>query len=178
MGRGDHPVVVRHQRAPVEIRLELRRVRGRGEHEVELAGAQLRLERVVGAAQHVDLHRRLAGPEAGDRLRQDHALPGRARPDPDPAGDAGAQRRDLLARLLERGLQVAGVAEQAAAVDGERDAARLAVEQHHPDLVLQAPDRLGQRRLADAEPGRGAAHGATLGDREEVLDRPQVHCQR
>ena len=59
--RGDHPVVVRHQGAPVEIRLELRRVRGRGEHEVEIAGAQLRLERVVGAAQHMDLDAGLAG---------------------------------------------------------------------------------------------------------------------
>ena len=65
---------------------------------------------------------------------------------------------------------------QGAAVGGERHAARLAIEQHHADLVLQASDRLGQRRLADAEPGGGAAHRAGFGHGGEVLDGPQIHA--
>jgi hypothetical protein len=64
MRRGDHAIVVRHQWAPLEVGLELWRVRGRREHEIEIARPELRLESVIGAAQHMDLDARLAGSQS------------------------------------------------------------------------------------------------------------------
>ena len=65
-------------------------------------------------------------------------------------------------------------AELTAAV-GQRHALRVAVEQRQAELRLERADLLAQRRLLDAQLGRGARHVARAGDGGEVAQLPQVH---
>lgn len=69
----------------------------------------------------------------------------------------------------------AAVRQERLAVRGERDPPSGAVEQHQPELALEAGDLLADRRQNDAQPLRGVAEVPQLGDRDEVPQLPQLH---
>lgn len=48
------------------------------------------------------------------------------------------------------------------------------VKQGHAKLLFEAADLVTQRRLGDVQPLGGAAEVKLLGNRNEVLDQPQV----
>ena len=81
--------------------------------------------------------------------------------------DAGHHLADLVGGLEQR----ARVPVQPAPGGGQRDAARRALEQARADLGLERREPLGQRRLRDVQPHRGAAERAEVGGDAE---RPQL----
>ncbi len=97
----------------------------------------------------------------------------RAEPDPAPA-----QLGQLL-HLVAGGVGVrqdpAGERQQRLARVGERDVAAGPTEQFRPQLVLQGPDLLGERRLGDMHLLRGAGEMPRLGDGHEIRELLEVH---
>jgi hypothetical protein len=64
---------------------------------------------------------------------------------------------------------------------GQRDCAAGPLEQGDAEPAFQLPDRLGQRGLRDAQPGRGAAKVKFVGHRQEVRQFPSlepIHSSR
>jgi hypothetical protein len=64
---------------------------------------------------------------------------------------------------------------------GQRDRAAGPLEQGDAEPAFQLPDRLGQRGLGDAQPGRGPAEVELVGHRQEVLQFPglePIHSSR
>ena len=90
--------------------------------------------------------------------------------------------RARLARALARargaGQQVARVLEQRRARRGERDAAAIALEQPHAELVLERPHLLADARLGQVQPVGGAAEVQLLGDRDERPELAEFHSRR
>jgi hypothetical protein len=76
---------------------------------------------------------------------------GRARGTVDRLGQRGEERRDLLV--------------EAPAFIGQRDRARVAIEQANADLVLEACDRAADTGLGEADAFSSANEAATLDDR-------------
>ena len=74
--------------------------------------------------------------------------------------DAPRERQDLRADL------------------GERDAAGLALDQLHAQIVLELLDLRRQRRLADERALGGLAEVPRVGQRDEVAQVAQVHGSR
>ena len=58
---------------------------------------------------------------------------------------------------------------------GEFDAARAAVEEGCPDLVLKVANLQAERRLLDAEPFGRTSKMQLLGDRDEIAEMPEFH---
>jgi hypothetical protein len=63
--------------------------------------------------------------------------------------------------------------EKLVAVMGDRQAARMPLEQRDAEIGLQLLDGLGDRGLRDAERLRSAAHRALFGDGDEILELTQ-----
>ena len=85
--------------------------------------------------------------------------------------------RDRTSLMASRSwtFRVCGVAQQGVAVARQVDAARLAPEELHAQLVLQRANALGQRRLGHAKFGGRRRQAARLGDGEEIFELPQAH---
>ena len=81
------------------------------------------------------------------------------------------RRRDLGQHRL-------GVHEQVGAGRGQLDAARGPPKQRQPELRLQPPDLLRERRLGDVERLGRAREVPVARDRREVLELPQLHDAR
>ena len=85
------------------------------------------------------------------------------------AGPLRSQRRG--GHRVQRGARLP--AEYPAGL-GQRDCAAGPLEQGDAQPAFQLPDRLGQCRLRDAQPGRGAAEVKLVGHREEVRQFPSL----
>jgi hypothetical protein len=58
----------------------------------------------------------------------------------------------------------------------EADVAAVALQQRHAELCLESPHLLAERRLRDVESFCRAAEVQLLGDRDEVIDEPQIEA--
>src|SRR6185369_11294221 len=58
---------------------------------------------------------------------------------------------------------------------GELDAALVAVEEAHAELLLELADLLADRRLGDVQPLRGAAEVPLFGGSDEVPEVSELH---
>ena len=65
--------------------------------------------------------------------------------------------------------------EQGGARDGELDAARAAVEELDPELLLESAHLLAYGGLRDVQPIGGAAEVQFLGDGDEVPQMPELN---
>ena len=192
---------------PVGERLERGRARageriGRGQHDDELLEAEP-LERpgpVLRAPGRARCRRRPSAPppRAASRWvysRMRIPMPGcrsiqvaiAAREDADRHRE---QRRHLELARLEPERHARGVAgplgrphgrlrlrQQRPAGRGQPDAAGEPLEQRAAELRLERADLLGERRLGDAEPPRGARERALLDHGQKRREPPQVHRQ-
>ena len=95
--------------------------------------------------------------------------------DGEPAVLAARRAARVLDRGVDRGEDLAAALEQHLAGGRELDAARRAVAAGAPELGLEAADLLGERRLRDVQPLRGAAEVPLLGDGDEVAQLSQLH---
>src|SRR3954451_19237741 len=86
-----------------------------------------------------------------------------------------AVRRAAAAACSTRSRMARALGQQCRAGLGQLDAARLAVEQLHIELVFERADLLAQGRLLDAEPFRRAGDMALLGNGDEVAKVTQFH---
>ena len=91
-------------------------------------------------------------------------------------GELERERRATRAVRPLRGQQRAARLRQERAPGGRQRAPRgQALEQRAADLELEQPDLLRDRRRGDVQVmGRGAERAA-LGDRDQVLELPEVH---
>jgi len=78
-------------------------------------------------------------------------------------------------RMIDVGQNRASIGEQRRAGIGQLDAARLAAEQLHLELLLQGADLHAQRRLLDAQTLGRPGHVPFLGDRDEITQVTQLH---
>lgn len=81
----------------------------------------------------------------------------------------------LLARTLNLLQDAAAVREQPLAALGQRHATAVALEQRLAQLDLERAHLAAERRLRDAEEGRGSREAAKLGDMDEVFQLPEIH---
>src|SRR5688572_3390426 len=89
-------------------------------------------------------------------------------------GVGATERTGGLERLVSRLDGRTCMLEENAAVVGEGHAVRSTLEQLHPEAVLELGERLRERRLSNAQPGRGLGYLTHLRDRNEVAQMPQL----
>jgi hypothetical protein len=127
----------------------------------------------------LELQPRVPFAECGDHRGDDDGHGG--------ARDRELQAADQLARSSghfgERRQRLshggAGALHQAPPLVGQRDAARVANQERHAELLLELPHRLADRGRGDAELARRAAEAAQAGDGKEHLQlrkRRRLHC--
>ena len=146
-----------------------------GDAEVELAGAQLLADLVGGELLDPHPHRRMAGQEQRDALRNQADVEGVRRADPHLPGQAaaaGLEHGDALVDLLQRARREAE--EQLAGLGGD-DLLADAVEQRLADLFLELADLVREGRLGHVDPLRGPREAQALGQGDEVAKMPQLH---
>jgi hypothetical protein len=79
-------------------------------------------------------------------------------------------------RGVDGGEDRPGVLEEALAGGQQAHASRGALEQGGAELVLEAADLPGQRRLREVQAPRGAADVLLLGDGDEVVELREAHA--
>jgi hypothetical protein len=80
--------------------------------------------------------------------------------------------------LVVEGEQLAGVAQQALALQGERDPAGGPAEQADAQLPLEPADVAAECLLGHVQAGGGAGEVELLGDDHEVAEQAQVQLVR
>jgi hypothetical protein len=95
--------------------------------------------------------------------------------DPNRAAHPALHGRDRVPARLDRGQRVARLAQQRPPGVGQPHPMRGPLEQPGAELALQRPHRDRQRRLNHCQPLRRPGEAALLGDRDEVLQLPQLH---
>ena len=91
------------------------------------------------------------------------------------AAQQPAQRCDRVPAVLGRGERGAGMREERLAGPGERDSRAVAVEQRLAELKLEAADLRADRRLRHRDANRRTRELGLFGDRDEVVELPQIH---
>ncbi len=94
---------------------------------------------------------------------------------------AACERPGGAVRLDARGDRQAGLGVEGLPGGGQRDAARVPIEQFQAEVGLELGDRLRERGLSDPEPPSGARHLSLLRHGDEVLELspPEGHrCSR
>jgi hypothetical protein len=76
--------------------------------------------------------------------------------------------------LADKGERPVGSSEERVPGGGEPDMARVSLEQRDPELLFEALDLLGERRLADVQAPRGTAEVKLLRKRDERRKKPKV----
>ena len=89
-------------------------------------------------------------------------------------GDAASK----LFRLTGFRQQIARVREEDLAGRRKRDALVVALEQAHPELLLEVPDGHAQRRLRYRKPTRRATEVQLFGCSDEVTQLTQLHSRQ
>ena len=82
---------------------------------------------------------------------------------------------DLVAGALDVAQDTGRAVEQLLPGLGQPHAAIGAGEQRDGELVLEALDMAGQRRLGDVKMRRGAGDAAQFGDADEIMQAAQLH---
>ena len=90
----------------------------------------------------------------------------------------GVLGADLVAGALDVAQDARGVFQQLLPRLGQPHAAIGTGEQRHPQLLFQALDMPGQRRLREPEMGRRAGDTAEFGDAHEIAEAAQFHDTR
>jgi len=151
---------------------------GEREHEVGVAGAQLR-NRVLGLGlleRHLDAGVRRA--HARERAGHERCAARRERHDPHASGAQAGDRGHLLLGRREPREHGLGVLHERAAGVREPDAAAEPRDQRRADLGLQARDVVRDRGLRVAERPGGRRHGPLARHRSEHLQAPHVEHAR
>ncbi len=147
----------------------------RQEGEVEHVVAQHLGQLLAGLLAHGQLDARVALMEHGQGQRHVDGTHRVHRPDHHMAGSHPGERLHLGRGRLDLGQDAAGPGDQRPAGLGDRDLPRGALDEGQPDLPLEPPDLLGERRLGDVLAGRGAGEVLLLGERDEVAKLAQFH---
>ena len=124
----------------------------------ERAGSEAEIARLADRDQRPELGGRHPLVEVGDRLA--------VAPRREPHGPGGA-----LGEVHEH---PAHAQQQHLALGRGKHPLGAAVEQHHPDPLLEPGNRLGHRRLAEVDPVRRGADPLRLGNFHEGTQVPQV----
>ena len=95
--------------------------------------------------------------------------------DPQPPGLAGVDPARGGDRAVELGEHRPGVAQERLAGRRQLDPPARAGQQREPELVLQRPDLLAERRLGDVQPRGGAPEVQLLGDGDEITQLAKFH---
>src|SRR5690606_18081321 len=150
---------------------------GQREHRRVQAAVAQPLQQGVGLVLHQqELEPGEALAQARQTGRQRGGADGREQAEPDGAGFGILAAAGDLRQLVHVGQDLAGALDDLAPDRGQHDLARGALEQRHPEFLLQLPDLRRQRRLAD-EAGLGRpAEVAVLGQGDEVAEVAQVHA--
>ena len=147
----------------------------RQERDIDLVDAEHLGEPAARVLAHRQLDLRVALVEDGERQR-DVDRPHRVhRADGHVPALHAAHGLELGARGIELGEDPAGPGDEQLARGGDRDRSRRPLRERDADLILQAPDLLGEGRLRDVLPGRGAGEAALVGERDEVAELPEFH---
>ncbi len=165
----------RHQRVAANVLpFEVARYRVHEAGEVDLTRTQGLLQPLSVVHTQVHLDARMAPPERGQQRGEEGARP-HAR---EAEAQAAALQAAQLAELRDEALAIGEQAQRPAVDDfsggGQLGALADAVEQRHPQLAFQLPDRLADGRLR-REGGLGGAREAALPDHlDEHLEPAQV----
>ena len=129
------------------------------------------LEQVHGAVvqQHAAAHARVALQEAHDGRRHVHVAEQHRRRDREMAGGLGRVERERAVGGVGGGQHLARAVQVAAALLGQRDAARGAMEQAHAQVRFEGGQRTHHRRQRAAQRLRGPGQAAVVGDLHEGL---------
>ena len=150
--------------------------RGLGDPELDVAGPDHgeELRGVVGVGElHDDAG--MGGPERADEgSRRVDGERGQAAECEVP-GLEPAHGHDGGARGLDVAQGLAGGLEQRLARGRQPHPAPDPVEERHPELGLEGPDRLGQGGLRDVDGRRRPGHPAFVDDRDEHLEPAEIH---
>src|SRR5437870_4214582 len=90
----------------------------------------------------------------------------------------GVLGTDLVAGALDVAQDALGIFQQLLPRLGQPHAAIGAGEQRHSELLFQALDMPGQRRLGEPEMSRRAGDAAEFGDADEIAEAAQFHDAR
>ena len=168
-----------HQRVVEQRRRDHEGVghRQHDEGQVDLAGGDLGHQLVRARLHHREVDAGVAGMEldqGGGEHARDEARRG---PDGEMAPRHARQRPRLGPGRLDVGQDPLHERQQRAAVGGEGDPAlaRAAVEEDHPELVLEQADLARQRGLGQVQPVGGPGEALLLGDRQGVGQLVQLH---
>src|SRR5262245_61351406 len=112
-----------------------------------------------------------AGKCAGNQPRWDN----RADVDPEMAGATLADVGYLAGDIAQRKPEIARPREQQRTFRGQLQSFGIAIEQLDLQRILQTPQALAQRGLAEPETLRGAADMSLFGDLLEIFDVTQFH---
>ena len=85
------------------------------------------------------------------------------------------EREKFLFDLVRHGDEILRAVAQKGALLGELDAKAVAQEELFAELVLQAPERLRERRLRDVQELGGAGHVLLARDGEKIAQGADLH---
>src|SRR3546814_7826636 len=118
---------------------------------------------------------REAGAEVFQRGWQDAVVGDRHEADRQHAGIAAVGLQRSHFRVLQPRQRGACLVVERAAGRGQRDAAVVALEQLHAELVFQLLQLRGKRRLRDVQPCGGRGEAALFGNGNEIAQLTQFH---
>ena len=120
-------------------------------------------------------HARMGLAHALDRRRQQADREREDGRDLDLGELEGECRSPRAVRPLRRQQRAARLRQEGPAGGREPCPARQALEQRAPHLELEQPDLLRDRRRGDVQVVRRGTERAALGDRDQVLELPEIH---
>jgi hypothetical protein len=176
---GDHEPLA-EEVAPLHLRRLDAGVRGvlEVDRQIEFAAPQRRDQLLRAALVDADVEAGLQLADARDRLGHEAGQRGRERPDPQPRPPPRDGAGKLGGGQLEARGDRVGVAEQDLSLARQPQAARLALEQAGPDLLLERGDLRRDRRLGEREGSGRAGERPLMRDGAEGEHPARIHSFR
>jgi len=145
------------------------------DHQVEIAGAQLREQHRILARHHPHDRPHILLLEQADRKRHDPRRHGRQGTDLDRHPARGARLADGIDALAQCRHARARIAQEHIAEARQRDATPAPLEQRHAQHLLQLADGLGNGRLGNGQSGGRLDHALLARDLQEALQVAVFH---
>jgi hypothetical protein len=143
--------------------------------EIDAPAQQVALDRAEEAFRNLENRIGIAFAKFGQRLGQQAHAGGGGHGDGDLARGMTAQLGDLILGAADFGLHGLGPADEGPADLGQAHALGVAFEQRGAQLMLDLPDRAGDRGLGDAQMTAGSAQAAGFRDGKHVAQLAQFH---